>query len=131
MVHSVELLNYPVSSYYSSMCGNGRVGVPVSKDQAIYAQFEHVFGVASDQGGVSLNRVMILEGMIDRLMSIKSSQPKTEEARASFKDMSSDKIDALIEQYQGEIKTKVAQARVVAYRPQIELPPAFAFDLSA
>jgi hypothetical protein len=130
MVGSAEALNYSISSYYSSASNASRIGVPVSKNDAIYAQFEHVFGVPSEQG-ISLNRVMILEGLIDRLSSTHATAAATKPASQNFASMTPEKLDSLIVDYQSQIKAKAATASVPAYRPQAELPPAYAFSLLA
>jgi hypothetical protein len=130
MVGSAEALNYSISSYYSGASASSRIGVPVSKNDAIYAQFEHVFAVPSEQG-ISLNRVMILEGLIDRLSSSHGESARPKQAAQNYAGFAPEKLDALIVDYQSQLKSKAAAASVPAYRPQVELPPAYAFSFFA
>lgn len=130
MVGSAEALNYSISSYYSPANNAGRIGVPVSKNDAIYAQFEHVFGVPSEQG-ISLNRVMILEGLIDRLSSTSVEAARPKRVSQNYAALAPEKLDTLIVDYQNQLKAKAAEASVPAYRPQVALPPAYAFSIFA
>ncbi len=56
----------PGFSLYSAFTATplGRMEFPVSPSQAIYAQFRYVEGVPSEQGGVSLDRLRILDSLI-------------------------------------------------------------------
>lgn len=57
-----------------------RIAFPVKPSQAIYARFEHVTGVPSQEGrGVSLSKLRTIDNLIDRLISIKASSGNSEQ----------------------------------------------------
>lgn len=125
MVSMVGSNSLPFSSFMTA--GAGRVGVPVEKSQALYAQFEHVYGVPTE-GGVRLDRIKILNTLIDELSSIKHDRSPGAANAANFKAQSPERLDALIEKYQKEIKT-AASAPTGPYRPRPALPQAVAVDI--
>jgi hypothetical protein len=47
----------------------GELEVPVSPAQSAYARFEHLRGVPSPEGGVSLFKLRVLDKLIDRLLA--------------------------------------------------------------
>jgi hypothetical protein len=51
----------------------------VSPVQSAYARFEHLRGVPSPEGGISLFKLRVLDNLIDRLLS--EGQPVPEAAR--------------------------------------------------
>ncbi|MDZ7792780.1 MAG: hypothetical protein U5P10_03550 [Spirochaetia bacterium] len=68
--------SYLMRARYSS----GRIAFPVKANQAIYAHFKHVTGIpASGDKGVSLSKLRIIDKVIDRLVSIKSSSGNSEQ----------------------------------------------------
>ena len=57
-----------------------RIAFPVKPSQAIYARFEHVTGIPSQEGGgVSLSKLRTIDNLIDRLISIKASSGNSEQ----------------------------------------------------
>jgi len=46
----------------------GELEVPVSAVQSAYARFEHLRGVPSPEGGISLFKLRVLDKLIDRLL---------------------------------------------------------------
>jgi hypothetical protein len=107
----------------------GRVGIPVLKSQAIYAQFEHVFGVPAE-GGVSIDRIQILNTLIDQLSSIKRDRGQRPEPARDFRGMAPELLDARIAGYRDRIESAAA-APATPYRPQPILPQALAFSVFA
>jgi hypothetical protein len=108
MVSNGLVLN--ASSYKNLFTGGtGALYVPVNPSAVIYAQFDHVRGIAagSGQNGVSVNRVKILNTLIDQLVSMKSKPAISKEAVSS---LTNKQMDTLIKMYQQQIKTSVAQA---------------------
>ena len=83
----------------------GKLYVPVSRSALLYSHFDHVSGVAAgnDQQGVSISKIRILNSLIDRMAAIKN-QPKE-----SISDISEDQAQALIEQYQKQLKQTISQ----------------------
>jgi hypothetical protein len=65
----VPAANVTMSAAFAARWNAGPVSVPVSRAAALYANFEHVRGVASDNGIRSVERIAIMNAMIDRLRS--------------------------------------------------------------
>ena len=87
----------------------GRAYMPVNSNQVIYAHFKYVAGVAAPEGqsGMSVDKLSILNSLIDRLVNAK--QTSMAEAKATKEvlkqdDVSGAKIDQLIQYYLSEIK---------------------------
>jgi hypothetical protein len=53
-------------SYYS-LPMSGRVEVPVQADESLYAQFQFVQGVASAEGGLSLDRLKVIDSLLAQI----------------------------------------------------------------
>ncbi len=90
---------------YSYGAGAAKVYVPVNKNALLYSHFDHVSGVAarSGQNGVSINKIQILNAMIERLSAIKNEPAK------SFTNISDETAEQLIKNYQFQIKQAVTQ----------------------
>ena len=87
----------------------GRAYMSVNPNQVLYAHFKYVAGIAAPEGqkGVSLDKLSILNSLIDRLVNAK--QMSMAEAKATKEvlkqdDASAAKIDQLIQYYLAEIK---------------------------
>ena len=126
MVQRIRSTNFSSAAVLAQ--STGRVGVPVIASQAIYANFEHVYGYANENG-VSIDRIKILDSLIDRLSSIKSDAAFSSRKKADARGLSPERLDAMIEQYSKELRT-VQTAPLASYRPS-PLPAAMAFDLVA
>lgn len=106
---SVEMM----SNYASS----GRTLVPVKASQYVYSQFQYVAGypAPNGQGGVSIDKLKILNTLIDQLVTMKQKNiPPKMEAQG---DISDKQIDALIKQYQEQIQITTATAENLPYKP--------------
>ena len=53
-------------SYYT-LPMTGRVQVPVQASQSLYAQFQFVQGVASSEGGLSLDRLKVIDSLLSQI----------------------------------------------------------------
>ena len=71
----VNTLSYVAAQQASA---GSRSFLPVPPSQYIYAQFEHVSGVPSNEGGISVSKLQILDSLIDNIMKKKSTE-KTQE----------------------------------------------------
>jgi hypothetical protein len=105
------------------------MSLPVSPSSYIYSHFEHVSGVPAPEGsqGVTITKLKILDVLIDQLSQIK----KQTVPDSSGITPSDERIDALISQYEGQIKTARAANSVMPYIPA---PPALSgalFSLTA
>jgi hypothetical protein len=115
----------PISTYSGAGALSGRLCVPVAESQALYAQFEHVYGVPTE-GGVAIDRVKILNTLIDGLSSLRDKPAHANSG--DFAAQPPERLDALIEKYRKEIKSAISAAGS-PYRPQPSLPNAIAVDI--
>jgi hypothetical protein len=80
------------------------MSLPVSQSSYIYSQFKHVSGVPAPEGvqGVSINRLKIIDTLIEQLTQMK----KQPEPLLAVQDQNGEEaVNALIEQYQNQVKT--------------------------
>jgi hypothetical protein len=117
----------PLSLAYSA--GGGRVSLPVSPQQLLYSNFRHVSGIAASPGEpvASIDRLKILDTLIDRLSSMKS-QPLASIEKPD--DLSSKRIDALIDQYSSELRSR-ALAPALPYVAPAPVESGMLFSLAA
>lgn len=104
-------------SIMPSISSGGRTHIPVKPSQFVYSQFKYVAGYPARNGqeGISIDKLKILNTLIDQLVSMKQ---KNISPKISSKGEISDKqIDALITQYQDQIKVTTAAAETLAYKP--------------
>ena len=110
MISNITNLN-PYSYHISSSGASGKLFVPVNPSSVIYAQFDHISGIAAREGqqGVSVSKIQILNTLIENLSRIKSnpSTPKTMQ-------VSEEQADVLIKNYQRQIAQAV-QASQTAF----------------
>lgn len=110
MISNITNLN-PYSYHVSSSGASGKLFVPVNPSSVIYAQFDHISGIAASEGqqGVSVSKIQILNTLIENLSRIKSNPntPKTLQ-------VSEEQADALIKNYQQQIEQAV-QATQTAF----------------
>ena len=87
---------------------SGRIIVPVKNNVAVYTQFEHVRGTPAPKGdrGVPVDKIRILNTLIDRLITMKQKVPVEKEA-VGLKDA---ELDTQIISYQRQIKEVVDTA---------------------
>ncbi|MDR0587039.1 MAG: hypothetical protein LBG26_07355 [Treponema sp.] len=118
----------PSIGYAITAARTGRMSLPVSRSSYIYSHFEHVSGVPAPEGsqGVTITKLKILDVLIDQL-----SQIKKQPAPDSGMSPSNERIDALISQYEGQIKAARAANSVMPYIPAPSAPSGALFSLSA
>jgi hypothetical protein len=125
----VPSISLPSIGYAISASNSGRMSLPVSPSSYIYSHFEHVSGVPAPEGtrGVAITKLKILDVLIEQLGQMKK-QPQVE--RDSFAP-SDERIDALISQYEGQIKAARAANNVMPYVPAPQAPSGALFNLVA
>jgi len=98
---------FPTIGYAISAAGDGRMSVPVSPSQLIYSHFKHVSGTPAPEGtsGVNITKLKILDTLIEQLSRMKN-QPSPHLGMMDEND--EERINALIEQYQKQIKAAQA-----------------------
>lgn len=102
-----------------AISSGGRTFVPVKPSMYGYAQFQYVSGYPARNGqeGVSIDKIKILNTLIDQLVTMrqKNIQPKV----AARGEISDNQIEALIKQYQTQIQTVTAQSANLPYKPAL------------
>ena len=104
MIANITNMN-PYSYHVSSSGASGKLFVPVNPSAVIYAQFNHISGIAAPKGqnGVSISKIQILNSLIENLTRIKGTQNSP---KKSVK-ISQEQADALIKNYQKQIAQAV------------------------
>jgi hypothetical protein len=95
---------FPSMGYAISASRDGRASLPVAPGLVIYSHFKHVSGTPAPDGttGVNISKLRILDTLIEQLSKMK----KQESFDFGNLDGSDEKrVNALIEQYQKQIKT--------------------------
>lgn len=97
----------------------GRGQVPVKPSQYVYSQFQYVSGYPAKKGqeGVSVDKLKILNTLIDQLVTMKQKNisPKI----STQGEISDNQIDALIKQYQEQIKVTLSATENLPYKPRM------------
>ena len=100
----------------------GRAFVPVKASQVLYAHFKYVSGFAQAQGqsGMSIDKLRILNSLIDQLVSMKTNEAQkaklTESAAAQLEsEISENQIDGLLDYYHNQIKNTMVQTENIGY----------------
>jgi hypothetical protein len=104
--------------------------LPVAPASYIYSHFKHVSGVPAPEGsrGVTINKLKILDVLIEQLNQIKK---RPDIALSPGSASSDDRIDALIEQYETQIRAARAASAAMPYKPAPAAPSGAVFDLVA
>jgi len=103
-VGAVSNNTFPSIGYVITASQSGRMSLPVSPGLVIYSHFKHVSGTPAPEGtnGVNISKLKILNTLIDQLERMKS-QPSADLGVIDEQD--ENRINALIDQYQKQIKT--------------------------
>ncbi|MDR2019451.1 MAG: hypothetical protein LBQ14_01645 [Treponema sp.] len=130
MTHGImSVTAFPSVGYAISASLGGRMSLPVAPSSLIYSHFEHVSGVPAPDGsrGVTINKLKILNVLIEQLGQIKK-QPQN---AGSAGPLSDERIDALIEQYESQIRSARAASAAMPYKPRPAAPLGAVFSLVA
>ena len=124
-IGAISNTSIPSIGYAITASMGGRTSLPVSKSMLIYSHFKHVSGVPAPEGtqGVNISKLKILDTLIEQLSRMKS-QPV---AKMNMDESDAKRIDALIDQYQQQIKA--AQAAPI-YTPAAPVTGAL-FNIAA
>ena len=100
----------------------GRAFVPVKASQVLYSHFKYVSGFAQAQGqsGMSIDKLRILNSIIDQLVSMKTNEAQkaklTKSAAAQLEsEISENQIDGLLDYYHNQIKNTMIQTENIGY----------------
>jgi hypothetical protein len=124
-IGAISNTSIPSIGYAITASMGGRTSLPVSKSMLIYSHFKHVSGVPAPEGtqGVNISKLKILDTLIEQLSRMKN-QPA---AQMNMDESDEKRINALIDQYQQQIRT--AQAAPV-YTPAAPVTGAL-FNIAA
>ena len=131
MIHAA-LPNYPVPSvgYAITAAAHGRMSLPVAPSAYIYSHFKHVSGVPAPEGvrGVSISKLKILDALIEQLNRIKEQKVPAFSPRGK---MSEEQIDALINQYETQVRQASTAQTAAPYKSASPAPQSALFNLVA
>ena len=124
-IGAISNTSIPSIGYAITASMGGRTSLPVSKSMLIYAHFKHVSGVPAPEGtqGVNISKLKILDTLIEQLSRMKNRPI----AQMNMDESDEKRINALIDQYQQQIRT--AQAAPV-YTPAAPVTGAL-FNIAA
>lgn len=132
MVSNIGTAN--IYSYSSVMYSTGtKVQVPVNPQYVVYSQLEHISGIAakSDQRGVNINKLQILNTLIGQLSAIRTRDGKAAGSVPSGLDDEA-RIDNLIQSYQSQIQTAMKLAETNPFMPgAAAVQPGLIFSIPA
>ena len=106
-VGNIPQPSFPTFGMAITASNAGRMSLPVAPGQVIYSHFRHVSGTPAPEGtsGVNISRLKILDTLIEQLSKMK----KQAVMDADITEETDEKrVNALIEQYQQQIKTAQA-----------------------
>ncbi len=117
---SLQALSYLTMPKISA---GGRAFVPVLPSQVMYSHFKYVSGFANhgeQSGGISVDKLRILNSIIDQLVSMKTNEAqKAEFATSSAEklngEMNEEQLESLIEYYHNEVKNSIQLTEAIGY----------------
>lgn len=107
---------FPSIGYAITASQGGKMSLPVSPASYIYSHFKHVSGTPAPEGvrGVNISRLKILDTLIEQLNRLKKQPHLSFEGEGQD---SEERINALIEQYQSQLRVAQAASAAVPYGP--------------
>ena len=108
-IGNVPVHTFPTVGYAMNAVSTGKMSLPVSPGLVIYSHFKNVSGTPAPEGttGVNISRLKILDTLIEQLKNIKK-QPSVmtnSKDQSIISENDEKRIDALIDQYQKQIRT--------------------------
>ena len=115
MMASMTNLSSYSYNFVSSSSVSSKLYVPVKPSNVIYAQFNHISGVAAKNGqtGVSISKIRILNSLIENFTRLKTNSANNPEVKET--NLSSEQVDALIKTYQEKLESALAMSEVTPY----------------
>jgi hypothetical protein len=106
----------PSIGYAISASKEGKMSLPVSQNNLLYSHFKHVSGIAANEGqrGVAITKLKVLDVLIEQLVQLKRNEGS---ALTPGSNLSDEHIDALIVQYENQIRAAQAAALAMPYNP--------------
>jgi len=132
MIRGIQDISIPAIRY--AMTQGSKMTIPVEPSNLIYSHFEHISGKAAPEGtrGVSISNLKIIDALIRQLNQIKKDSAQTAaQSAAPVTEVPAERLDALIDNYQSQIKAAVAANEVMPYVPSPIAPSGALFSLVA
>jgi hypothetical protein len=106
----------PSIGYAINASAGGRMSLPVSSAALLYSHFKHVSGVPAPEGtqGVAITKLKILDVLIEQLSQMKK---RSDISPAEAGNVSEDRINALIDQYEQQLKQASAASAAMPDNP--------------
>ncbi|GHU82241.1 hypothetical protein FACS189468_6230 [Spirochaetia bacterium] len=119
----------PSIGYAIGVSGGGRMSLPVAPANYIYSHFKHVSGVPAPEGvrGVAINKLKVLDVLIEQLSQIK----RRPEPAFNDTNPTDERVDAMIQQYENQIRQAQAASAAMPYNPRPAAPLGAVFSLVA
>ncbi len=129
VLSSSAFSSFAYNRYAAVSAVGGKLYIPVPPKQVIYSQFEHISGFAApgNQTGVTVDKVQILNTLIDQLVSMKQKEMPAQTGT----ELSGHQIDTLIKDYQSKIRSAVSASETLPYKPAPASGTGVIFDLVA
>lgn len=111
-MHNLSPYSYNTVASYGA---GSKLYVPVSPSSVVYAQFDHISGIAAKGGqhGVSITKIQILNALIENLSKIKANAKINPVSKET--NLSDEQVNNLIKNYQAQLKQTVASAQSTPY----------------
>ena len=123
-------INLNASTYKNLFSSTtGRLYVPVKASVAVFTQFDYVRGTPAGKGekGVSVDRIRILNALIDQLVSMRKKTASKED----LAELPDSQKDVLINTYQKEVKSSLDVASMPYGFTGVMPEPGAGFDIVA
>lgn len=119
MISNITNLN-PYSYNVSSSGASGKLFVPVQPSAVIYAQFNHISGIAATKGqnGVSISKIQILNTLIENLSRIKGLQNSPKKTVRITEAQADEMIQRFQKQIAQSVKANKTQLAAAGSTPQ-------------
>jgi hypothetical protein len=127
---TLSISAFPSIGYAISASKEGKMSLPVSQSNLLYSHFKHVSGVAANDGqrGVAITKLKVLDVLIEQLVQLKRTEGSALTPGNNFSD---EHIDALIVQYENQIRTARAAAIAMPYNTVPMVPAGALVNLMA
>jgi len=125
MVGGIPNISIPTIGY--TMTQSSKMSLPVDPSSLLYSHFEHVSGIPAPKGtqGVSISKLNLLDVLIEQMNKIKSGSTVVSSASA----IPEDRLDALIEGYENQIRQAKVASADMPYKPSPSAPSGVLFSL--
>ena len=102
-IGNVSYYTFPSIGNAISAANAGKMSIPVAPSQLIYSHFKHISGTPAPEGtsGVNISKLQILNTLIEQLDKMKN---QSSTSPGIINEQDENRINALIDQYQSQIK---------------------------